>query len=130
MSRHVVWWWAAGVAAAASMLVLHSGAYASRRAAPERLPDLEGLLRARERMSVAPPPEDAGLLRQRYEALQERRRRIGEALPERLRPDAASPRPPLRGAGVIEPPRMDSGDANPDGVRFLPAVDGPAGGGQ
>jgi len=79
---------------------------------------------------VAPPPEDAGLLRQRYEALQERRQRIGEALPERLRPDAASPRPALRGAGVVEPPRMDSGDENPDGVRFLPAVDGAAGGGQ
>jgi hypothetical protein len=110
------------LAAAASIVVLQSGAHASRRAASSDLSDVEGMLRARDALSDEPTPEDARLLRQRYEALQERRTRIGDALPSRRQPRSAVPAAGLKGAGIVVPPRMDAGDANPDGLLFFPAA--------
>lgn len=127
-TRRILWWWAAGLVAAASMLVLHSGAYASRPTADELWPNVETLLGSRQPFSVEAKPEDAGVLRERYEALRERRQRIEDALPRAFTMPPQSRRPSL-GGGVPEPPRMDSGDPNPDGLLFLPAGgDGSMGG--
>jgi len=85
-------------------------------------------MRARDAINVEPVPEDARLLRQRYEALRERRVRIGEALPQRLQPHSTAPEGGLDRAGVVLPPRMDADEVNPDGLLFLPAVEDSTGG--
>jgi len=119
-SRYVVWWWVAAVAAAASIVVLQSGAHASRRVVSSRLADADAWMRARDAADVDPTPEDARLLLQRYEALRERRARIGDALPGRLQERAPLAESALEAAGVPLPPRMDEGEANPDGLLVLP----------
>lgn len=127
--RYLLWWWLAAVGAVISMLVLQSGAFASRQVDARRWPDVDAMMRARDSQRVEPQPEDAGLLRQRYEALGDRRRRIEEALPRRLTARPGAERAAVRSNGAVEPPRMDSGAGNPDGLIILPrGGDGSAGG--
>jgi hypothetical protein len=120
-TRRITWWWAATVGVAATALVLRSGAYASR---PEQLQTgtLGDLLGSREAVgSFEHAPTDPEVWRIRHQMLRQRREEIDLRLPKRLEAPRVdhSTYPPANAPAL--PPRIDSGDPNPDRLHLQPS---------